>query len=87
MLQDAVDGRDRLASSHISAHGGARARGHLLSRLLDLVAAARTVPDPDRLAAHLTIERRAIFGFLFDRTLDARIGEPSGARRRESQRT
>jgi hypothetical protein len=43
VLQDAVDVRDRLATGPISAHGGAIARGHLLSRLLDLVAAAGTV--------------------------------------------
>jgi transposase len=71
VLQDALDVRDRLAAEAISAHGAAVARGHLLSQLLDLLAAPGTVPDCHRLAAHLTTELPAIFGFLFDPTLDA----------------
>jgi hypothetical protein len=37
-----------------------------MSRLLDLLAAPGTVQDCQRLAAHLTTELTAIFGFLFD---------------------
>jgi len=71
VLQDALAVRDRVAAGAISAHGAAVARGHLMSRLLDLLAAPGTVPDCQRLAAHLTTEFPAVFGFLFDFTLDA----------------
>lgn len=71
VLQDALAVRDRVAAGAISLHGAAVARGHLLSRLLDLLAAPGTVPDCYRLAAHLTTELPAVFGFLFDPTLDA----------------
>lgn len=71
VLQDALAVRDRVAASEISAHGAAVARGHLMSRLLDRLAAPGTVPDCQRLAAHLTTELPAVFGFLFDFTLDA----------------
>lgn len=71
VLQDALDVRDRVAAGEISAHGAAVARGHLMSRLLDLLAAPGTVPDCQRLAAHLTTELPAVFGFLFDFTLEA----------------
>jgi transposase len=71
VLQDALDVRDRVAAGEISAHGTAVARGHLLSGLMDLLAAPGTVPDCQRLAAHLTTELPAVFGFLFDSTLDA----------------
>jgi transposase len=71
VLQDALAVRDRVAAGAISAHGAAVARGHLMSRLLDLLAAPGTVPDCHRLAAHLTTELPAVFGFLFDFTLDA----------------
>jgi transposase len=52
-------------------HGAAVARGHLMARLLDLLAAPATVPDCHRLASHLTTELPAVFGFLFELTLDA----------------
>jgi transposase len=71
VLQDALAVRNRVAAGEISAHGAAVARGHLLSRLLDLLATPGTVPDCQRLAAHLTTELPAVFGFLFDLTLDA----------------
>jgi transposase len=71
VLQDALDIRDRVAAGAISAHGAAVARGHLMSRLLDLLAAPGTIADCQRLAAHLTTEFPAVFGFLFDFTLDA----------------
>lgn len=71
VLQNALEVRDRVRTAEISAHGAAVARGQLLSRLLDLLAAPGTVPDCHRLAAHLTTELPALFGFLFDLTLDA----------------
>lgn len=71
VLQDALDVRDRVVAGDISAHGAAVARGHLLTRLLNLLAAPGTLPDCHRLAKHLTTELPAVFGFLFDLTLDA----------------
>lgn len=71
VLQDALDVRDRVAAGDISVHGAAVARGHLLSRLFDLLAAPGTLPDCHRLAAHLTTELPALFSFLFDGTIDA----------------
>jgi transposase len=71
VLQDALAVRDRVTGGEISMHGAAVARGHLMARLLDLLAAPGTVPDCQRLAAHLTTELPAVFGFLFDLTLDA----------------
>ena len=71
VLQDALAVRDRVTGGEISLHGAAVARGHLMTRLLDLLAAPGTVPDCHRLAAHLTTELPAVFGFLFDLTVDA----------------
>lgn len=71
VLQDALAVRDRVTAGAVSAHGAAVARGHLMSRLLALLAAPGTVPDCHRLAAHLTTEFPAVFGFLFALTLDA----------------
>jgi transposase len=71
VLQDALDVRDRVTAGAMSVHGAAVARGQLMSRLLDLLAAPGTVPDCHRLAAHLTTELPAVFGLLFDFTLDA----------------
>jgi transposase len=71
VLQDALAVRDRLAAGAISAHGAAVARGHLITRLLALVAAPGALADCHRFAAHLTTELPAVFGFLFDPTLDA----------------
>jgi transposase len=71
VLQDALGVRDRVTGGAISVHGATVARGHLMTRLLDLLAAPGTVPDCQRLATHLTTELPAVFGFLFDLTLDA----------------
>jgi transposase len=71
VLQDALAVRDRVIAGEITVHGAAVARGHLVARLLDLLAAPGTVPDCHRLAAHLTTELPAVFGFLFNLTLDA----------------
>jgi transposase len=70
-LQDALDVRDRVIRGEISAHGAAVARGHLITRIAALLATPSTVPECQRLAAHLTTELPALFGFLFDFTLDA----------------
>jgi hypothetical protein len=45
VLQDALDVRDRVVAGDVSAHGAAVARGHLMTRLLDLLAAPGTLPD------------------------------------------
>jgi len=71
LLQDALGVRDRVIAGEISAHGAAVARGHLLTRLLKLLAAPSRLADCQRLAAHLTTELPALFGFLFDVTVDA----------------
>jgi transposase len=71
VLQDALDVRDRVKAGEISAHGAAVARGHLVTRLADLLAAPSALADCQRLAAHLTTELPALFGFLFDFTVDA----------------
>lgn len=71
ILQDALTVRDRVRAGTMSAHGAAVARGHLMARLLDRLATSSPLPDCQRLAAHLTTELPALFGFLFDRTLDA----------------
>jgi len=71
VLQDALAVRDRVRAGDVSAHGAAVARGHLLARLLDLLAAPGPLAESQRLAAHLTTELEAVFSFLFDLTLDA----------------
>jgi transposase len=71
VLKQALILRDRRAAGTISPHGVAVARGHLITRLIDLLAAPGRVPDCQRLAAHLTTEWPALFGFLFDPTVDA----------------
>lgn len=71
LLQDALAVRDRVIAGEISMHGAAVARGHLLTRLLNLLAAPSRLADCRRLAAHLTTELPALFGFLFDVTVDA----------------
>jgi len=42
----------------------------LIARLVNLIAAPGTTDDCQRLAAHLTTELPAVFGFLFDLTVD-----------------
>jgi transposase len=71
VLQEALDIRDRVTAGEISAHGAAVARGHVITRLLDLLDAPGGLADCHRLAAHLTIELPALFGFLFDPAVDA----------------
>jgi transposase len=71
VLQDALAVRDGVAAEEISAHGAAVARGHLITRLIDLLAAPGRVAECQRFAAHLSTELPALFGFLFEFTLDA----------------
>ncbi|HZC78678.1 MAG TPA: transposase, partial [Ktedonobacterales bacterium] len=71
VLQDALAVRDRFRAGEMSAHGVAVARGHLMTRLLELLAAPGGLADCHRFAAHLTTELPALFSFLFDLTLDA----------------
>jgi transposase len=71
VLQEALAVRDRLTAGEISEHGAAVARGHLISRILNLLGTPGCLPDSQRLAAHLTLELPALFSFLFDFTLDA----------------
>jgi transposase len=71
VLQEALAVRDRLIAAEISAHGAAVARGHLITRLADLLATPSTIADCQRLAAHLTTELSVLFGFLFDVSVDA----------------
>lgn len=71
VLQEALEIRDRVTAGEISAHGAAVARGHLITRLLDLLNAPGGLADCHRLAAHLTLELPALFGFLFEPTVDA----------------
>jgi len=71
VLQDALAVRDRRTAGEISLHGAAVARGQLVSEMLDLLSAPGGLAECQRLAAHLTIELPAVFGFLFDPTLDA----------------
>jgi transposase len=71
VLQDALAVRHRFTAGEISAHGAAVARGHLITRLVDLLAAPSGLAECTRLAGHLTTELPALFGFLFDFTLEA----------------
>jgi len=71
VLQEALAVRDRYRAGEISAHGAAVARGRLIARIGDLLDAPGSVADCQRLAGHLTTEFTALFGFLFDLTLDA----------------
>lgn len=71
VLQGALDIRDRVTAGEMSAHGAAVARGHLTTHLLDLLEAPGSLADCHRLAAHLTIELPALFGFLFEPAVDA----------------
>ncbi|HEY0875810.1 MAG TPA: transposase [Vicinamibacterales bacterium] len=71
VLQEALAVRDRFRAGTITAHGVAVARGHLITRLLTLLDTPGLGPDCQRFAKHLTTELPALFGFLFDLSLDA----------------
>ena len=71
LLQDALALRDRHTAGTVSDHGLAVARGHLVTRLATCLGAPVRHADLQRFAAHLTVELPAMFGFLFDPTVDA----------------
>jgi transposase len=71
VLQQGLRVRDRRERGEISEHGVAVARGHLFSRLAALIDAPVRHVALRRFAAHLRTELPAIFGFLFDATVDA----------------
>lgn len=72
ILQHALTTRDRYRAGAISAHGLAVARGHYFTHLDQLL---RRRPSRHliirRFRAHLSVEYAAIFGFLFDPSVDA----------------
>jgi transposase len=72
ILQAALDTRTRHRTGTVSAQGLAIARGHYLERLGRLL--ARTPSRRlavRRFQSHLIVEYDAVFGFLFDPTVDA----------------
>jgi transposase len=71
VLQRALTVRDRRNAGAITAHGAAIARGRLFNELADLVNDPVRTPAFRRFAAHLAVELPAVFGFLFDPTVDA----------------
>ncbi len=71
VLQQALAVRDRYAAGTISPHGVAVARGHLETRLATRLDQPTTLPAVQRLVAHLDREWPALFGFLYDPTVDA----------------
>lgn len=71
LLRQALALRDRHQGGRVSRHGLAVARGRLIAALGTVLNRTSVVADVERFAAHLTVEFRAIFSFLFDPTLDA----------------
>ena len=71
ILQQGLDVRDRYHAGQISDHGLAVARGHLESRLDQLLVWPKTNPANDRFARHLARHQDEIFTFLHDPTIDA----------------
>jgi transposase len=71
VLQQGLAVRDRRDAGAISDHGAAVARGRLFNRLADLINAPGRLAVMQRFAAHLATELPAVFGFLFDPTVDA----------------
>jgi transposase len=72
ILQAALATRDQHRRGAVSAHGLATARGHYLERLGRLLerTPSRRLPVR-RFQSHLIVEYDAVFGFLFDPTVDA----------------
>lgn len=71
VLLDGLALRDRRDAQAISEHGLAVARGHLLTRLADLIDTAPGLPAAQRLAKHLGTEFAAVFAFLWEPGIDA----------------
>ena len=71
VLQQALAVRDRRDNDNMTAHGAAIARGRLFNDLTDLVNCPVRTAALQRFATHLAVELPAVFGFLFDPTIDA----------------
>ena len=71
VLQAGLDLRDRRDADRLSDHGLATARGRLLARLGRLIDNPPALADAERFAAHLATEFPAVFGFLWDPSVDA----------------
>ena len=71
VLQAGLDLRDRRDAGLLSDHGLATARGRLLAQLGRLIDKAPTLDAAERFAAHLATEFPAVFGFLWDPSVDA----------------
>ena len=71
VLQQALAVRDRCTAGTISRHGMAVARGHVETRLATMLDQRTTLPAVQRLMTHLDREWPALFGFLYDPTVDA----------------
>jgi len=71
VLQQALAVRDQRDNDNMTAHGAAIARGRLFNDLTDLVNCPVRTAALQRFATHLAVELPAVFGFLFDPTIDA----------------
>ena len=71
VVQPALVVRNRHDVGDMTAHGVAIARGRLFNQLADLVNQPVRTPALQRFVAHLAVELPAVFGFLFDPTVDA----------------
>ena len=71
LLQRALAVRDRYAAGTISEQGMAVARGQVERQLARVLDRRTVVPDVQRLVGHLDREWGALFGFLYDPTVDA----------------
>ncbi len=71
VLQAALKLRDRRDAGLLSDHGLATARGRLLAQLGRLIDNPPVLADAERFAAHLATEFPAVFGFLWDPSVDA----------------
>jgi transposase len=70
-LQHTLAVRDRRDAGEMTVHGAAIARGRLFNQLADLLNHPVRSPAFQRFAAHLAVELPAVFGFLFDPTVNA----------------
>jgi len=76
-LQEALAVRDRVTAGEISEHGAAVVRGHLLSRILNLLGPPGCLLEFQRLAAHLTLESQPSSAFSSITRSTPRAGAPS----------
>jgi transposase len=71
LLRAGLDLRDRHAAGQVNTHGQAVARGHLESKLTDLIFPPKANAANERLAQHLWAHREDLFTFLRQPGLDA----------------